>query len=165
MKKLDKAAQAQHQKLRKPCDQCPWRRENHGKRHKFGFYKASNLRRLWNNIRKGGGVQSCHLTDPSHPDHVASGTKEGAKALECPGSVILVLREVGLMADANGVVDGTTLPAYFKRRKKHGLTKSGVLYWCVSRMQMADVPFFGGPKMIEVEDDLAVGLPENLEKD
>lgn len=150
---------------RKPCDQCPWRRANQGKRHKFGFYTMSNLRRLWNQIRKGGGVQSCHLTDPSHPDHVAVGAKECAKALECPGSVIVVLREIGTMANAEGVVDGSDLPAYFKRRKKHGLTKTGVLYWCVSRMQMGGVPFFGGPKMIDVEDDPAVGLPESMEKD
>ena len=109
-------------------------------------------------------MQSCHLTDPSHPDHVAVGAKESAKALECPGSVIVVLREIGTMANAEGVIDGSTFPAYFKRRKKHGLTKTGILYWCVSRMQMGGVPFLGGPKMIEVEDDPAVGLPENMEK-
>lgn len=146
------------------CDQCPWRRENQGKKHRFGFYSKTNLKRLWGQIRKGGGVQSCHLTDPSHPDHIAVGAKEGAAARECPGSVIVVLREVGKMADANGVVTGEALPVYFKRRKKYGLTRAGVLYWCVSRMQLGGVPFIGGPKMIEVEDDLSVGLPEVFEE-
>ena len=68
------------------------------------------------------------------------------------------------MADANGVVTGEALPVYFKRRKKYGLTRAGVLYWCVSRMQLGGVPFIGGPKMIEVEDDLSVGLPEVFEE-
>lgn len=152
------------QPTRRACGQCPWRRENQRKKHKFGFYSMVNLKRLWGQIRKGGGVQSCHLTDPSHPDHVAVGAKEGASARECPGSVIVVLREVGKMADVHGVVTGEALPAYFKRRKKHGLTKTGVLYWLVTRMQLGGVPFVGGPKMIEVEDDLDVGLPEAFEE-
>ena len=77
-----------------PCEQCPWRTANHGKRHPGGFYRKDNLRRLWNQIRKGG-IQSCHPTDPTHEDHRQyAGAKPGAKPLECIGSVILVLREM-----------------------------------------------------------------------
>lgn len=143
------------------CAQCPWRKSNHGKKHRFGFYTKANLRRLWNQIRQGGGVQSCHLTDPSHPDHVAVGTKLDAKAQECPGSVIVVLREVGKMA-TDGVVDDVGLDRYRKNRKR-GLTKTGILYWVVSRMQMGGVPFIGGPKLPTVHDDPEIGLPAELE--
>ena len=79
----------------KPCEQCPWRIANHGRRHPGGFYRKDNLRRLWNQIRKGGRLQSCHPTDPGHADHrTYAGAKPGAKPLECIGSVILILREM-----------------------------------------------------------------------
>ncbi|MCI0526393.1 MAG: hypothetical protein L0Y56_02925 [Nitrospira sp.] len=143
-----------------PCEQCPWRLTNHGKKHKFGFYTKANLRRLWKQIRGGGGVQSCHLTDPSHPDHIAVGAKEGAQAQECPGSVIVVLKEVKKMAVA-GVVTGDGTKRYLKTRKR-GLTKAGILYWVVSRIQLGGTPFLGGPKMPDVLDDPEIGLPEYL---
>ena len=117
--------------MAKPCDQCPWRLANHGKKHKFGFYTKANLRRLWNQVRGGGTAQSCHLTDPSHPDHVAVGAKPGATAQECPGAVILVLREVQRMADANNVIDAAAPKRYLAGRKK-GLTKRGISTGCFS---------------------------------
>lgn len=147
----------------KPCAQCPWRKANQGKKHRHGFYTKANLRRLWNEIRGGGGVQSCHLTDPSHPDHIDAGAKPDAKAQECPGSVILVLREVRKMANPQGVIDTPGVERYLATRKQ-GLKKNGVLYWCISRIQMGGVPFVGGPKMPVVnEDDPEIGLPPELE--
>lgn len=145
-----------------PCAQCPWRLSNQGKRHKFGFYTGANLRRLWNQIRKGGGMQSCHLTDPSHPDHVASGCKETAKARECPGSVIVVVREVKKLAGENNFIDGEGVERYLKLRRK-GLTRAGILYWVISRIQMANVPMVGGPPLPDVDvDDPEIGLPAVL---
>lgn len=145
-----------------PCDQCPWRLSNQGKKHKFGFYNKVNLTRLWGQIRRGGGEQSCHLTDPSHPDHVAVGAKEGATAKECPGSVIVVLREVEQMAGPDRVVTPESVLRYKAARKK-GLTKNGIAYWVVSRLQFGGVPFFGGPKLPEVDvHDIEIGLPEVL---
>jgi hypothetical protein len=145
-----------------PCDQCPWRLSNQGKRHQFGFYTLANLRRLWNQIRRGGGAQSCHLTDPSHPDHVAVGAKPEATARECPGSVIVVLREVEQMANAERVVTPESMARYRSTRKK-GLTKEGILFWVVSRLQYGGVPFVGGVKLPDVDvTDATVGLPEVL---
>ena len=43
---------------REPCSDCPWRIANHGRRHPGGFFRKDNLRRLWNQIRKGGGMQT-----------------------------------------------------------------------------------------------------------
>jgi hypothetical protein len=148
--------------MSKPCDQCPWRLANQGKKHKFGFYTKANLRRLWNQVRGGGTAQSCHLTDPSHPDHIAVGAKPGATAQECPGSVILVLREVQRMADANNVIDDTAPKRYLAARKK-GLTKLGILYWVFRRIHLGGVPYVGAEKLPEVDqDDPDIGLPAEL---
>jgi hypothetical protein len=136
----------------RPCDQCPWRLANQGKRHKFGFYTKKNLRRLWNQIRGGGNAQSCHLTDPSHPDHVAVGAKRGAKVQECPGSLILVQRELRKMAGSDGVVRDESVAAYLKNHRD-GLTKLGVLYWAIKRTQLAGVPVIGGPSMPAMDLD------------
>lgn len=150
--------------LKKPCEQCPWRRSNQGKRHFGSFYSKKNLTRLWNQVRNGQGVQSCHLTDPSHPDHIVAGAKESSEPRECPGSVILVMREIHQMKDAEGVVSNEGVLAYLKRRKK-GITKMGVVGWIVGRIQHGGVPFIGGPKMIEVDvGDEEIGLPDYLKE-
>ncbi len=146
----------------KPCDQCPWRLANQGKRHAYGFYTLTNLRRLWNQVRRGGRAQSCHLTDPTHPDHVKAGAKPGSKPKECPGSVIVVLREVNAMADETRTVTPESVAAYQKKRKG-GLTKSGIAYWVVQRIQLGKVPFLGEGELPEVDmSDAEVGLPASL---
>lgn len=148
--------------MSRPCAQCPWRLANQGKRHKHSFYTKANLRRLWNQLRGGGGEQSCHLTDPSHPDHIDAGAKPGAKAQECPGSVIVVLREVQKMT-AGSAVTNNGVKKYLMMRKKNGLTKQGVLFWVVSRIQFGGVPMIGGAKLPEVDvTDPEIGLPEQF---
>lgn len=146
----------------KACSQCPWRLSNQGKPHPFGFYTRKNLTRLWGQVRGGGKRQSCHLTDPSHPDHVAAGCKPGASVRECPGSVLLVLREVRSMADEQSYIGEGAVRAYLERRGRKGLSKEGILYWLLSRIQLGGVPLVGGPSMPEVEEDEGVGLPEWL---
>jgi hypothetical protein len=147
-----------------PCAQCPWRLSNQGKPHEFKFYTKGNLRRLWNQIRRGGRAQSCHLTDPSHPDHVAVGAKPGATVQECPGSVILVLREVKKMANGNSVIEPEDLDRY-RATRRTGLTNNGIAYWLVSRMHHAGMPFIGGAKLPDVDiDDPEIGLPASLEE-
>jgi hypothetical protein len=145
----------------KACEQCPWRLANQGTRHAAGFYTARNLRRLWNQIRKGGAAQSCHLTDPSHPDHVAAGAKPGATAQECPGSVVLVTRELNRIKRLAGgaAVDAPHLDAYRRERPKHGLTRRGLTYWLVQRIVFGRL---GGPPLPDVEDDPAIDLPAEL---
>lgn len=148
--------------LKRACEQCPWRLANQGKKHAYKFYTMANLKRLWSQIRKGGAQQSCHLTDPSHPDHIASGCKETAVARECPGSVIVVTREIKRMATADNTITPELATRYSAERKRHGLTKQGMRYWLIDRIQFGGVPFFGGPKFPDVEDDPAIGLPEQL---
>jgi len=140
----------------RPCANCPWRIANHGKRTPWGFYTKTNLRRLWNQIRRGG-AQSCHPTDPNHPDHIAAGAKPGATPKECPGSVILIFREFAKMANDKGVIEPESCSAYL-RDHKDGLTKSGIAYWAVSRLAFGGVRFVGGPKLPDVDvDDPEIG--------
>lgn len=148
--------------LKRACEQCPWRLSNQGKKHAYKFYTMANLKRLWNQIRRGGKPQGCHLTDPSHPDHVAAGCKPGAVARECPGSVLVVTREIKRMADENNVIGENAVPRYLAMRKRHGLTKTGIYYWLIERIKFANVPFFGAPGIPAVEEDPEIGLPEQL---
>ena len=119
----------------RPCEQCPWRVANHGKRHPGGFYRKDNLRRLWNQIRKGGRLQGCHPTDPSHADHREyAGAKPGTKPVECIGSVILIMREMRYADTLDGNTSTRELsPTDFDRymaetAKRKGLTRNGLLY-------------------------------------
>jgi hypothetical protein len=143
------------------CSQCPWRLSNHGQRTPGGFYTAANLRRLWGEIRRGGGMQSCHLTDPSHPRHIEAGCSPNAKTHECPGSVLLVRRELGQMADESGIITSESTRAYLDRRR-YGLTRQGILYWLFQRVQLAGIPLLGGPALPHVDEDDAIGLPASL---
>lgn len=144
--------------LKKACEQCPWRLSNQGKRHFGGFYTKKNLTRLWNQIRNGGGQQSCHLTDPRHPDHIQSGckTKDIEATQECPGSIILVQRELMQLDSIKN------FEKY--RKRKRGLTKRGIVYWAFERLTMGGTPL-GGPKLPPIQDDDAVGLPEYLREE
>jgi hypothetical protein len=150
--------------LTKPCAQCPWRLANQGKRHANGFYTKANLRRLWNQVRQGGAPQSCHLTDPTHPDHVANGCKPGSTPQECPGSIILIQREFARAANEKHEISNESVATYLRWRKR-GITKKGFLYWALQRMQFANVPIMGGKPLPKVDiKDETVGLPEYLEE-
>lgn len=145
--------------LKKPCAQCPWRLANQGKKHESGFYTKKNLTRLWNQVRGGGNHQSCHLTDPSHPDHIEAGAREGSKAQECPGSVILVRRELRLMAGPDGAIED---PRPYLAKRKKGLTKKGIMYWAMARLAMGHTLLGDGPLPDVDEQDQEIGLPEYL---
>lgn len=149
--------------MKKACNQCPWRIENQGKPSPGGFYTKQNLTRLWGEIRRGGHAQSCHLTDPSHPDHLAAGCKPDSHPQECPGSVILVKRELAIMrgySTDGETIDDAGLKTYLKLRRD-GLTKRGV-YWLVDRIMFGGQPFIGGKRLPDVLDDPAIGLPKHL---
>jgi len=144
------------------CDQCPWRKVNQSKRHKFGFFTQANLKRLWNGLRKGNPM-SCHKTDTGHPDHVACGAK-GDKPKECAGSIIVIRQELQMIANWNdNTVTDDGIIEYKKRFKQSRITVVGFMYWVFERIQMAGVPIIGGKKLPEVDhSDEAIGLPESL---
>ncbi|MCI0421498.1 MAG: hypothetical protein L0312_20115 [Acidobacteria bacterium] len=145
------------------CEHCPWRLANQGKRHRFGFFTRANLTRLWNQLRRGASGQSCHPTDPNHPDHVASGAKPGSTPRECAGSIVLIMRELLSIRGKRNEVTPETIDRYLAKRKKHGLTKKGILYWLVQRLKLGRVAFIGKGPLPSVDvDDLAIGLPAYL---
>ena len=119
-----------------PCPQCPWRVANHGKRTPGGFHTKRNRTRLWNQIRKGGAPQGCHLTDPSHPDHIAAGAKEDSTPRECLGSVALVVRELEFMKTLapGDTITPEHVDAYLAvSKERKGLTQSGIAYVLMER--------------------------------
>jgi hypothetical protein len=61
-----------------------------------------------------------------------------------------------------GVLTAEGVARYQVRRRRHGLTRDGVVYWVVSRILHGGMPLIGGPKIPEVEDDPEVGLPLSL---
>ena len=144
--------------MTKPCAQCPWRPENVGKPSPWGFYTKRNRTRLWNQVR-GGGPQSCHPTDPRHPDHVAAGAKPGSAPVECAGSVILIIRELrALQAIAgDGVpINGEHVDHYLKSRPR-GITKQGLIYWMVARAAgFARGTPMGEPPLPDVDESVEV---------
>ena len=110
-----------------PCQGCPWRIPNWGKPTKGGFYTKRNLLRLWNSLRRGGRPQSCHMTDTSHPDHLAAGARDRVDGPhECPGSLVVVQRELNRLLELSDgdMVDGTGVARYLAETKgTRGLTK------------------------------------------
>lgn len=147
-----------------PCPQCPWRTANQGKRHFGSFYTKTNLTRLWNQIRKGGAPQGCHLTDPSHPDHIQAGCAEDSTARECPASVILVLREMDTMCklgETPGLIDVQAVEAYLSKRRR-GLTRNGIAYWALARWKFGGT-ILGEQKLPKVDrEDPDIDLPAYL---
>ncbi len=146
---------------------CPWRRGNHGKPTPGGFYRKDNLRRLWNQIRKGQGIQSCHLTDPGHPDHVAAGAAPTAQPRECAGSIALVHRETRKIQDCldQGMTEDSALLRY-QQENPHGLTKRGLVFWACQRTTLTNTPL-GEDPIPEIEpglvndEELVARLPEH----
>ena len=138
------------------CPQCPWLKANHGKRSKGGFYRKDNLRRLWNQVRNGGRQQSCHLTDPSHPDHTAAGASPDAQPRECTGSIVLITREIEKLRDIAGPdqeVRPEHLSQYLKQNPK-GITKRGMTYWLIQRIHLGGVPIMGAPPIPALDQAL-----------
>jgi hypothetical protein len=140
-----------------PCQWCPWRIANHKKKTPWGFYRIGNMRRLWNGIRRGG-AQSCHPTDPSHPDHIAAGAKPGSKPKECAGAVILILRELEKLAGKRDeLIDADKIEQYLSTYDD-GLTRNGLAFWLLGRYQFGGTPFGTGPKLPHVNvDDPEIG--------
>lgn len=106
----------------RPCKDCPWRTENHGKRHKDGWFTKANRDRLWSKLRRGDSM-TCHMTDPENPVPEGYKTvKDGVTTHECAGALILQQREFEkLQSDC-----GASIPEYRKRNPR-GLTKEGIM--------------------------------------
>lgn len=136
-----------HEANARPCAACPWRTENHGKRHPHGWYTKKNLRRLWAKIRRGDSM-TCHPTDPTNL--VPDGTKpvpDGTQTRECAGALRLVQIELKKFEADPKTYD-----------MKKGLTKTGLNYWALARCAFAGT-FVGGEPMPVIDSDVDVAHP------
>ena len=113
--------------MNEPCDGCPWRRANHGRRQPRGVHTQGNIQRLWNEIRNGKRTMTCNDAKPDE-----NRNKNGPTAApECTGSVILVMREVlyiAALGKSPGVMEPDDVEEYLKEHTKsrNGLTKKGI---------------------------------------
>jgi hypothetical protein len=130
----------------RPCAHCPWRTEHHGRRTRHGFYRASNLRRLWAGLR-GGERMTCHPTDPEMAEFAGFEQTAGCeRTLECAGSLVLIQRELtrfhaaAEQAKADG---GTALERYRAAVGTRGLTRDGLAAH-VFAMLAGPTPLCGG---------------------
>lgn len=129
-----------------PCRTCPWRLDNHGKRHPDGWYTQRNRDRLWSGLRNGSAM-SCHPTDPDNevsPAAQAAGHKPApadSQVLECRGGIILQQREVHLLTVAHGGDQRS-----YRAARPLGLTRAGIAA-VVMRLLYGGVPLVGGRKM------------------
>jgi hypothetical protein len=145
-----------------PCVHCPWRIENHGKRHPDGWYTKANLRSLWARLRRGDGM-TCHPTDPDNPVSEAAQragyrpAPPGSQVRRCAGAVILQQREVQVLDDI--LTAGGTLADY-RAQRPGGLTTEGL--WTVAAgAAFEDVPLLGGVPMGKPNLNEPVGVPHH----
>lgn len=131
-----------------PCRDCPWRTENHGKRHPDGWYTRANARSLWAKLRRGDGM-TCHPTDPSNPVSDAAQAAgyrpapAGSQVRRCAGAVILQQREVMVL---QGVLEAGGDLREYRRRRPGGMTTEGL--WAVAAgAAFENVPLLGGVPM------------------
>ena len=137
------------------CATCPWLIENHGKPHPGGWYKPSNIRRLWNGLRSGAAPgMTCHNTDARPwPETDPKAPKPDVKMHECIGALTMVAREFNAMQ--NHFKAGGTFRTYRVERPA-GFTLRGARAWAE---RIAFTP--GGLKCADPART-AVGMPPTL---
>lgn len=82
------------------CDTCPWRVVNHGKRHAAGWYRLSNLKRLWAGLRSGRAPgMICHSTDPKNVEYGGVAPIKPGHESECGGALYLLIRNMNAVAE------------------------------------------------------------------
>jgi len=150
-----------HPAAEKPCDACPWRIANQGKRKPRAWYSLSNLRRLWSGLRDGERM-TCHPTDPDNPlPPGARALPEDVKTRECTGALIVVQREVtkfqecAAQAEAAGKRDGF---GRYQKMQPCGMTIGGIL--ATAERALFGGTVLGGTKMTlpNLNDD-EIGAP------
>lgn len=139
-----------------PCQACPWRTQNHGKRHPDGWYTKANARRLWAKLRTGDPM-SCHPTDPSNPVSdraIAAGSRPAAEHAErrvCAGAVILQQREVMVLQAVEDV-------RAYRKLRPGGMTCEG-LWATVANAMFGSTPLLGTHDLGRPDLNAPVSLP------
>lgn len=106
-----------------PCKTCPFLIENQDRKHASGWYKKSNLKRLWNGLRRGDAFgMICHSTDPNAIDYGGEKSIAAGHERECVGANTLIQVELNHLAAASSLRD-------YRHRHPRGLTRSGAIHW------------------------------------
>lgn len=116
----------------KPCAHCPWRLSNAGRENQHGFYTKSNLRRLWNGLRKGNRM-TCHPTDPHMSGFAGYEVTAGREVThECAGAAIMVQRELHHFQECAKAAEAESRDDGFARYKRlrggAAMTRDGLIY-------------------------------------
>jgi len=148
----------------KACSSCPWRIKNQGTPHPDGWYKPSNLARLWQRLRRGESM-SCHKTDPNNP--VPKGqtpVPDGTTIHECSGALIVQQREFMNFQLVAKTAPGKTALKVYKQQHPNGMTREGMLV--MLERAMFGGTALGGMKMSSLDlGDEGVGYPAKLKFD
>jgi hypothetical protein len=129
---------------------------NQGRPHRDGWFTKKNLRRLWNALRRGEAPgMTCH---PTHPREGFDFLDADPKTHECAGLLLIVQRELHMVQTLQRKLgDKVAFETYLTQRRQ-GLTRTGLLWWAVSRCALAGT-IMGGPPMDVIEEDADVGYP------
>jgi hypothetical protein len=125
------------------CDTCPWVLANQGKHHPAGWYKVSNLRRLWNGLRTGRAPgMVCHSSDPANKEYGGNADIKPGHEAECAGAMVLIARTLN------------ALNAKKAQPFSPPMTKTGIARW-VERYFFSGIPAIQSKFNPETE----IGLP------
>jgi hypothetical protein len=128
------------------CDTCPWRVVNHGKPHKAGWYRLSNLKRLWAGLRSGRAPgMICHSTDPKNTEYGGSAPVKPGHEAQCGGALYLMIRNM------NAISKGEPQPIQPPLAKR-----------CVAQLVEKHL-FGGGVAVIPPENESDIGVPWKVE--
>jgi hypothetical protein len=138
----------------KPCSDCPWWRGKAG-RHPLGLDYEERRTALWDHLREGRGVMTCHKTDPRLTErYPAAGVRADRVPHECAGSLVLVQRELALFR-----AEHDSDPASYCEARPHGLTRRGIAVWLALHGDagLAQLPPADGVKRPPLDLEVDVG--------
>jgi hypothetical protein len=129
-----------------PCKTCPWLMDNFGKPNPpkvselrsagrndvLDWFSASNAKRLWKEIRRGGQM-ICHASDPQAENYGGTSAAPGCERA-CVGMLIVVARHL------NSIGQKASLKEYLRENSKYGLSRSGVITWAERIFFNPDMP-------------------------
>lgn len=82
-------------KIPRVCATCPWRTANQGKPHPAGWFRKSNLLRLWAGLRSGRAPgMICHSTDPKNVEYGGDANVKPGHESECGGALYLLIENM-----------------------------------------------------------------------
>jgi hypothetical protein len=104
------------------CATCPWLKGNQGQPHPAGWYRLSNLKRLWDGLRTGKAPgMICHATDAEGVDYGSTkAIPATVQRRECAGALILRIRHANEAGACHDLKE-------YQARHRYPMTRGGLL--------------------------------------